>query len=58
MIWMLLYSPSQQAYHIEELAHNTHIPNNGYITLGSFYRYDSAFEYYKMLIKENNNYGN
>ncbi len=52
MIWMLLYSPSQKAYHIEEHSTALRLSNNGYHCLSSFSQYDSALEYYKSLLKK------
>ncbi|WP_232517398.1 hypothetical protein [Aquimarina aggregata] len=47
---MLLYNPSQQAYHIEEFSNTNDTSRNGYVRLGSFSRYDNALDYYKLLI--------
>ncbi|GAA3522298.1 hypothetical protein GCM10022393_41040 [Aquimarina addita] len=47
---MLLYNPSQQAYHIEESKNDVILSSNGYKVLRSFSRYDSALTYYKQII--------
>lgn len=52
MIWMLLYTPDQMAYHIERVEEPSQFPNNGYGIVKRFYQYDMALTYYKKLIEK------